>query len=474
MGAVRTGIRILHTADSHIGAELPIRPRLARPRRGDDFLDSFLRVVHVAREERVDLLIHSGDLFDSPRPSARALMAASLPLKELADEGIAVIIVPGNHERSAIPASLFLAHPGIAIVREPCTLAFEIAGARVAVSAMPCIRRGAGGGFAGALDATGWAGIGADVRVLALHQAIDSAVCSPADYRFRAGDDVIARRAIPASFDYVAAGHVHRHQRLAPAAGLAQQIVYAGSPDRITFAEKDEAKGCVLVAHDGARIAWRFVEHEVRPMRVHPLVATARERDRLREEIEGVLSNAPPRAVVQVRLAGPVERGALRGLRIADVAERLRPDVLLSISYRGVEFEGPATEATADDVSPVNGDGPGGGHGGRRTASILEPFAATPLSIVRASPDRLARLPAVRGVYTLYDAEDRLLYVGKAADLRARVRTHLRDLKRSNFFHAWPRQVTRVEAVQLDGDAAAVALEAELINRHRPPYNRAK
>lgn len=89
-------LRILHTADSHIGAELPVRPRDDRPRRGDDFVDSFSRVLDHALNENVDLVIHAGDLFDLPNPSSRTLVATGEPLLGLAASGVPVIIVPGN------------------------------------------------------------------------------------------------------------------------------------------------------------------------------------------------------------------------------------------------------------------------------------------------------------------------------------------------------------------------------------------
>jgi exonuclease SbcD len=47
------------------------------------------------------------------------------------------------------------------------------------------------------------------------------------------------------AFDYVALGHVHRHQDLNP--NGQPHVVYCGSPDRIDFGEKDEPKGFVLV-----------------------------------------------------------------------------------------------------------------------------------------------------------------------------------------------------------------------------------
>ena len=124
-------LRIWHTADSHIGADLPVRPRCGRPRRGDDLVASFRRVMRRAIEQGCDLVIHAGDVFDCPRPSGRALAAAAEPMIQVASGGIPIVIVPGNHERSAIPSTVLLAHPNIHIVAEPRTLRFRLAGVHV-------------------------------------------------------------------------------------------------------------------------------------------------------------------------------------------------------------------------------------------------------------------------------------------------------------------------------------------------------
>jgi len=120
-------LRILHTADSHIGADLPRRSG-TRYRRGFDFVDSFRRVLARAAEAAADLVIHAGDLFDTPDPTEGAIGAACEPIGELARAGIPVVIVPGNHERSVLPHLLLLNHPNIYVVREPMTVVIESGG----------------------------------------------------------------------------------------------------------------------------------------------------------------------------------------------------------------------------------------------------------------------------------------------------------------------------------------------------------
>ena len=148
-------LRILHTADSHIGADLPRRSG-TRYRRGFDFVDSFRRALARASEAAVDLVIHAGDLFDMPDPTEGAIGAACEPIGELARAGIPVVIVPGNHERSVLPHLLLLNHPNIYVVREPMTVVIESGGGRIAVAGFPCIRRRSAAEFAAAVEATGW------------------------------------------------------------------------------------------------------------------------------------------------------------------------------------------------------------------------------------------------------------------------------------------------------------------------------
>lgn len=96
---------------------------------------------------------------------------------------------------------------------------------------------------------------------------------------------------------------------------------------------------------------------------------------------------------------------------------------------------------------------------------------------VRSNPHfekvKLARtLPTSRGVYLFTNARREVIYVGKAANLRARVRSYFTqdERKRMGDLRA---EVTDVRIVPCATDLEAGALEARLIERHTPRYNRA-
>lgn len=63
-----------------------------------DFYDSFSNFIDIALKERPDFVIHSGDLFDSVRPSNRAISFALEQVKRLSDSGIGFVAISGNHE----------------------------------------------------------------------------------------------------------------------------------------------------------------------------------------------------------------------------------------------------------------------------------------------------------------------------------------------------------------------------------------
>ena len=491
--------RILHTADSHIGADLPQRPRTGRRTRGDDFIDSFRRVLARAGEFGVDLVIHAGDLFDRSQPTQGAILAAAQPLLELAQAGIPVVIIPGNHERSILPNALFLSHELIHIFRGPQTVVFERNGLRVAVAGFPCVRHEIADLFAPTLAATGWEQARGDINILAVHQTFEGARCGPANYRFRAGEDVVPGEAVPRAFHYVAVGHVHRHQRLggvvghhrleagatttgwkpgphshcleaggtpcdgnnvtdpAPALPNGPPIIYSGSPDRINFAEIDEPKGGVIVEFAQGRARPRFIEQQVRPMAIVPFDVTGLAGRLLLSRLLEQVAGLPQNAVVQVRLTGKALPGDTRGLGITQRIRDARPDVLAMVSAQAVEWVAPG----GGEATPAAND--------RSAFAVLDAPSA---AIVSASRERTGLLPTTRGTYALYDRAGRLLYVGKATNLRTRVQSHLRGASANQHFADWSAQIAKIEARRATSELEALLIEAELIRRHRPPFNR--
>ncbi|MFB6195139.1 MAG: excinuclease ABC subunit C, partial [Haloplanus sp.] len=82
--------------------------------------------------------------------------------------------------------------------------------------------------------------------------------------------------------------------------------------------------------------------------------------------------------------------------------------------------------------------------------------------------ERAGELPTEPGVYQFLDGE-RVLYVGKAVDLRDRVRSYADP--RSERIRRMVREAGRVEVAVTDTETQALLLEANLIKRHRPRYN---
>ncbi len=308
-----TVARILFLADTHLGFDLPLRPRIERRRRGHDFFDNYERVLDAALAERVDAIVHGGDLLYRSRVPARLVQQAFAPLKRMAEVGVPVYLVPGNHERSHIPHAMLALHPRIHVFDRPQTFALEAKGLRLALAGFPCERKEARKRFAALVEDTGWRDAGAAVNLLCVHQAFEGATVGPSDFTFRSGDDVVRGADVPAPFAAVLAGHVHRHQVLTSDLGgrpLPTPVLYPGSIERTSFAEKDEPKGCLLLevgigdSPGGVLRSWEFRRLPARPMLVRELDADGADRARLLAMVMQAVGEAPTDAVLRLRIHG--------------------------------------------------------------------------------------------------------------------------------------------------------------------------
>ena len=89
-----------------------------------------------------------------------------------------------------------------------------------------------------------------------------------------------------------------------------------------------------------------------------------------------------------------------------------------------------------------------------------------------ALDEKLSRLPDRPGVYLYKDAKGQVIYVGKAASLRSRVRSYFQESRPHDpKTDSLVRQVADLEYIVTDNELEALMLEANLVRKHRPRYN---
>ena len=86
-------MRIVHMSDNHLG-----KAQFHLAEREEDLYKAFDMAVDLALQQDPDLVIHTGDLFDSYRPHPRAFVRAFDGLLRIVERGIPVAIIEGNHE----------------------------------------------------------------------------------------------------------------------------------------------------------------------------------------------------------------------------------------------------------------------------------------------------------------------------------------------------------------------------------------
>ncbi len=318
--------RILLLADTHLGFDLPARPRIIRRRRGHDFFANYERALRPALRGEADVVVHGGDLLYRSRVPASLVQQAMEPLFRVADAGVPVFIVPGNHERSHIPYPLLARHQNVHVFDRPRTFTTEVAGFRLALTGFPYEPEVAQRGMGHIIREAGWRFESADARVLCFHQLVQGSRVS--GFTFSRGPDIIPAAALPAGFAAYLTGHVHRHQVLTSGPGgrpLRAPVLYPGSIERTSFAEAAERKGHILAKvapgpPDGGRlVSWRFAELPARPMIDLNFEPTSRAN--FEPELRRMLARLPHDAVVRIRLRRDPRGGTdLPAARLREIA----------------------------------------------------------------------------------------------------------------------------------------------------------
>lgn len=295
-------MRVLFLSDTHLGFDLPARPRVVRRRRGVDFFENFERALEAAVAGTIDVVVHGGDLLYRSRVPAWLAEAALAPLKRLAASGVPVLLVPGNHERGRMPYPLLAMDEYLHIFERPRTVVLEARGVRAAFVGFP-YTAGIRHRFREVVVAATREMPPADVRVLCLHHCIEGSTCGPGDFTFRFGPDVIRAADLPRDVAVTLSGHIHRHQVLRPAAR--PPVIYAGSIERTSFAEASETKGFVVLELTRAGLGgFEFQPLPARPMVIRTLVLGDADADEARARVAAAIDSTPADAVVQLRISG--------------------------------------------------------------------------------------------------------------------------------------------------------------------------
>jgi DNA repair protein SbcD/Mre11 len=337
-------IKILFLADTHLGFDFPLKPRVERRRRGSDFFNNYGFALKAAVKKKVDLIIHGGDMFYRSRVHPNIVSKAFEPLIKTAEQNIPIFIVPGNHERSWIPASIFDTHPLIHIFEKPRTYFLKIKGTKLALAGFPNVRYGIRDKFKKIVQQTNYEQKSSDVRLLCMHQIVEGAQVGIQNYTFRKGDDIIQGKDIPGCFHAILSGHIHRMQVLKSdlkGNQLAAPVLYPGAIDRTSFVERLKKKGYLIINlsftnnTERPEIDWEFIDLHARPMFVISVDINSMDKKNIIPFLKSEISQLDQNSVVKVKLEKKSGNELLSVLS-AETLRRIAPatmNIELSSSY---------------------------------------------------------------------------------------------------------------------------------------------
>jgi exonuclease SbcD len=286
-------IRLLHFADLHIGMENYGRldPQSGISGRVLDFVRRFDELIDYGLERDVDLVVFAGDAFKTRDPNPTYQRAFARRVKRLADAGVPVVLLVGNHDlpamvqkASSIDIFHTLAVPNVIVgrVEEVHRISTKRGTVQVVTAPYPVRAR-----LLSHAEFRGLSIVDVDKAlqqvvtdtiealkaqldpeipaVLTGHFSVSGAVWG-SERGVMLGRDVVVPKSALADpiFDYVALGHVHKHQNLTAGAAGFPPVVYAGSLERVDFGEEGQPKGFCWVELACGATTWEFVQGEAR------------------------------------------------------------------------------------------------------------------------------------------------------------------------------------------------------------------
>lgn len=350
--------KVLHFADTHFGVELYGRldPETGLNTRLLDFRKSLQAVVDQAIEAGVELAVFAGDAYKTRDPRQTEQREFASCIRRLTDHDVPVVLLTGNHDMpsikgraNAVEIYRTLGVTRVLVLSRPECALVETAAGPVRIAAMPYLIKGY------SVNREEFLGKSLEETRQMLEAKYTRYIEELAAQARSAQDDIptillghfwvsgarlsswqegylqSAEPQVPLSclldpvFDYVALGHIHRHQDLNP--GGQPSVVYSGSPDRIDFGEKEEPKGFVLVTLRKGQTDYRFMPLTVgRPLIEIDVDADC---DSPTEKIVEEIRKHPLRNAV-VKLTYRISHARRALVREREIHEALQPAFLIA------------------------------------------------------------------------------------------------------------------------------------------------
>jgi len=283
-------IKILHLSDIHLGSGLShgrLNPETGLNTRFEDFVSTLSLCMDRAIAEPVDLVLFGGDAFPDATPPPRVQEAFASQFRRLADASIPAVLLVGNHDQhsqgqggDSLCIYRTLGVPGIVVGDRLTTHPIKTQNGTVQVITLPWITRST---LLARTETENLSLVEINERlidrlrvalegeirqlqsdlptILLGHLMTDTALLG-AERFLAAGKGFTVPMALLARpcFDYVALGHVHRHQILCEQ----PPVVYPGSIERVDFSEEKEEKGYVRVDLERGNVRVEFCPLPVR------------------------------------------------------------------------------------------------------------------------------------------------------------------------------------------------------------------
>lgn len=360
-------MRILHFSDLHIGVENYGRldPTTGLSTRLGDFLRSLDEVTEFALTQGVDLALLAGDVYKGRDPSQTHQREFARRIRRLVAAGIPVFLLVGNHDlpnassrANAVEIFPTLAVPGVHIGSNLQIYPIATPAGPLQVIAVPWPRRGGMltreesrglniDAVRAELERRMTEGIAARIAeldpavpaILTGHVTLNGATTGTEKSMMLGNDHVLLASAVHCpELDYVALGHIHKHQIIRREPPM---VVYSGSLQRVDFSEEGDEKGfCVVDLDPAAPRGQRLTDFRFQPVKARPFITievsiSPGESEPTDAVLRAIARRDIAEAVVRVRIKLPAEVEPL--LRENEIREALASAHYIAALSREVE-----------------------------------------------------------------------------------------------------------------------------------------